>query len=109
MGYVVSRHTPFAGGAVKADQRWIDKIRTAYRSSVDHKALDSQVNLGRLKDFRSLQAMAQEARKPVFHLKPADGAIGGHQGAVADAYDDYRELAQRIAQRAGVALPKVAA
>ena len=40
--------------------------------------------------------MAQEAKKPMFLLKPADGAIGGHQGAVRQAYADFRALAQRV-------------
>jgi len=49
-----------------------------------------------LKDYRSLMPMAQEAKKPMFLLRPADGAIGGHQGAVRQAYDDFKRLATRI-------------
>jgi cellulose biosynthesis protein BcsQ len=109
IGYAVSRQTLFAGHTTRFHQGWADRIPAAYRTSVDDKAQDSNMNLGRIKDVRSLQAMAQEARKPVFHLKPADGAIGGHQGAVADAYNDYRELAMRVAQQVGIVLPKVAA
>jgi ABC-type Na+ transport system ATPase subunit NatA len=45
----------------------------------------------------------REARKPMFALKPADGAIGGH--AAQDCYRDFRALAREIAGRAGVALP----
>lgn len=30
-----------------------------------------------MKDYRSLMAMAQEASKPMFLLKPGDGALGG--------------------------------
>ncbi|MCG5541874.1 MULTISPECIES: hypothetical protein [unclassified Halorhodospira] len=44
--------------------------------------------------------MAQEARKPMFHLKPADGAIGAHVQAVTNCYRDFRGLAQAIEQRA---------
>jgi hypothetical protein len=57
--------------------------------------------LAQLKDYRSLMPMAQEARKPMFLLKPADGAIGGHQGAVRQAYEDFRRLAERIIERIG--------
>jgi hypothetical protein len=46
--------------------------------------------------------MAQEARKPVFHLKPADGALGAHSYAVKDAYNDFKRLAIRIAGHAGI-------
>lgn len=40
--------------------------------------------------------MAQDARKPMFHLTPADGAIGGHAGAVQDCGKQFRQLAERI-------------
>jgi hypothetical protein len=44
-------------------------------------------------------AMAQEARKPMFLLRAADGAIGGHQAAVKDCYDDFKGLAKEILKR----------
>ena len=46
--------------------------------------------------------MAQEARKPMFLLKPADGAIGGHQTAVSNCRDDFRNLTMRILGSIGV-------
>lgn len=55
--------------------------------------------LAMLKDYRSLMPMAQEARKPKFHLKPADGAIGAH---VQSCYRDFRALARTIAERSGL-------
>jgi hypothetical protein len=61
--------------------------------------------LALLKHYRSLMPLAQEARKPIFHLKPADGAIGAHIQAVHGAYRDFSALAQEIARRTGVALP----
>lgn len=100
LGYIVSRHTKFADGVVRAFQKWIEKIPSAYRKSVDDPpVLDGELSLGQLKDYRSLIAMAQEARKPMFKLKPGDGAIGGHQGAVSAAYEDFERLAGVIAGR----------
>jgi cellulose biosynthesis protein BcsQ len=100
IGYVVSRHSEFADGVVRAFQKWIAKIPEAYRGAVDNPdVLDSELSLGQLKDYRSLIAMAQEARKPMFKLRPGDGAIGGHQGAVSAAYDDFERLARKIAER----------
>ena len=58
-----------------------------------------------LKHFRSLMPLAQEARKPMFALRPADGAIGGHANAVQDCYRDVRALVREIAQRCNVAEP----
>ncbi len=100
IGYVVSRHTEFADGVVRAFQKWITKIPSAYRGAVEDPAVpDESLSLARLKDYRSLIAMAQEARKPMFKLKPGDGAIGGHQRAVSSAYDDFEKLAREIATR----------
>ena len=65
--------------------------------------LRTQHRLAQLKDYRSLMPMAQEASKPMFLLKPADGAIGGHQQAVTDCYQDFRRLAQIILERAAPA------
>lgn len=54
--------------------------------------------LGLLKRYGSLMPMAQEARKPIFHLKPADGALGAHAAAARDARADFKRVAERIAQ-----------
>jgi len=43
--------------------------------------------------------MAQEARKPIFRLTPADGAIGGHAQAVAEARNDFESLARKLRER----------
>ena len=60
-------------------------------------AADDLNCLATLKHYRSLMPMAQEARKPIFHLKAADGALGGHIHAVKDCYRDYENLASAIA------------
>ena len=56
-----------------------------------------------LKHFRNLMPPAQKARKPMFALRPADGAIGDHANAVQDCYRDFRTLAREIARRCNVA------
>jgi len=107
LGYVVARHSVLAGGTVKAFQRWIDRMPDVYRRSfgepeVEDLDVDSDdFCLGQLKDYRSLMPMAQEAKKPMFLLKPADGAIGGHQGAVRQAYKDFDQLAKKITEAIG--------
>jgi cellulose biosynthesis protein BcsQ len=58
--------------------------------------------LGYLRETSGLLDMAREARKPVFLLKPADGAIGSLALAVQDAYRDFERLALRIAGRVGL-------
>ena len=61
--------------------------------------------LASLKHYRSLMPLAQDARKPMFLLTAADGAIGGHSQAVVDCYRDFRALALRVAAGCGLAVP----
>lgn len=112
IGYVVLQHSVRMDRPVKAYDRWIARIPEEYRSVVldEHESgnvsLENDPNcLALLKHYRSLMPMAQEARKPIFHLKPADGAIGSHMQTVQDAYRDFKQLALKIAERAGVPLP----
>lgn len=95
-GYVLQQHGVRLGRPVGAYQRWIDRIPGIYRTDVlgqdgDAPALDDDPNcLAQLKHYRSLIPMAQDARKPVFALKPADGAFGGFSDlalAIAAAVD----------------------
>ena len=62
--------------------------------------------LGLIKHYRSLMPMAQEAHKPIFHLLPADGAIGSHQNAVFEAENNFKQIALEIARRCGVTIEK---
>ena len=109
-GYVIMRHTVRNYRPVKAFARWIGKIPGEYRQSVvqasdgplDSTSTDPHL-LAHLKDYRSLMPLAQEASKPMFKLKPADGAIGGQQSAVHDCYRDFRDLARKIEDRIGLA------
>ena len=112
LGYVVLQHSVRLDRPVKAYDRWINRIPFEYRENVlpgtgsrSQTIQDDPHKLALLKHYRSLIPMAQEARKPVFHLKPADGAIGAHFQAVREAYKDFKALAQRIAESAGVNIP----
>ena len=49
--------------------------------------------------------MAQEARKPIFDLTPADGAIGSHAQLVRVCEQDFRNLAEKVAQAARLSKP----
>jgi chromosome partitioning protein len=109
LGYVVSRYTIFADGPVRAYKRWLDKAPGVYRSAVEDIAPPNDLTIdtddrriAQLKDYRSLMAMAQQARKPMFLLRSADGAIGGHQAAVRECGRDFETLAHEILRRARV-------
>ena len=109
IGYVVLRHAVRLTRPFMAYERWMDRIPSAYGSFVAGEPTASSVAaeadphcLATLAHFRSLMPLAREARKPMFTLKPADGALGGHANAVRDCYRDFRTLARTVAQRCGV-------
>ncbi len=113
-GYVVLQHAVRLDRPVKAYAKWVQRIPAVYRESVlgenGDMAPDFQADphcLALTKHYRSLMPLAQEARKPIFHLKPADGALGAHLTAAQHAGRDFAALARAIAQRVGLILPPV--
>jgi chromosome partitioning protein len=102
-GYVVLQHSIRLDRPMQAYDLWMNRIPEVYATAV----LDEPVTatrpsndahcLGLLKRYGSLMPMAQEARKPIFHLRPADGALGAHATAARDARKDFEEVANRIA------------
>ena len=117
LGYVVLQHAVRLDRPVRAYERWIERIPSTYRAAVDpgdvsalradfeHDTTD-RACLATIKNYRSLMPLAQDARKPMFLLRPADGALGAQQHAVASCYGDFELLAHRIAAAAGQPLPK---
>ena len=106
VGYVVQQHSIRLDRPVTAYDQWIRQIPGVYRTAVLGVEPGRGINvsedphcLALLKHYRSLLPMAQEHRKPVFHLKPADGAIGALQQGVQRAYRDFEQLAERILTR----------
>lgn len=106
------QHAVRADRPTKAYNIWIERIPQEYRTHVLAKPARGPIPvpdpfaLGKLKHYRSLMPFAQEARKPMFFLKPADGAIGSHVLAVQDCYRDFERLARRIAEACGVDIPR---
>lgn len=110
-GYIVLQHAVRLDRPVQAYDRWMGRIPAMYRDQMLAKPGVGELSVTRdpyclalLKHYRSLMPLAQEARKPIFHLKPADGALGAHAQAVHGAYKDFAALAQKIAQRTGISL-----
>lgn len=112
LGYVVLQHSVRVSRPVKAYQRWIRRIPRTYREAILDESPKGVVPttendpycLAMLKHYRSLMPLAMEAHKPMFSLRPADGAIGAHVAAVQDCYDDFNSLSHRIAAGVGIAL-----
>jgi len=111
-GYVLMQHAVRADRPVKAYERWAVRVPGVYRAEVlgeDHppaaRPEDDPHCLAMLKHYRSLMPMAQDALKPMFELKAADGALGGHVYAVQECYRDFQALAAKIASKCGLAQP----
>ena len=92
-------------------QRWVNRIPATYREAVLNESSATPPRpsadpyaLALLKHYRSLMPMAMDARKPMFALRSADGAIGSHIEAVRACYDDFLQLAQKVASHAGLAI-----
>ena len=107
IGYVVLQHAVRLSRPVMAYERWMARIPSAYRDFVVGDKMgcvpsmdEDEHCLATLKHYRSLMPLAQEARKPMFALKPADGVIGTQAKAVQECYGDFRALAQAIQARA---------
>ncbi len=108
IGYVVQQHGIRLSRPIKAYDKWVNQMPEEYARNLlnDNKgpypatpAEDEKHALATVKHYRSLVPMAQEARKPIFHLKNADGAIGSHAAAANDARRDFKVLAEKIAKR----------
>jgi chromosome partitioning protein len=107
IGYIVSQHGVRESRPVKAYSKWLNRIPYIYNRAIldkeiheDTLPLDDDNCLGLLKHYRSLIAMSMEVSKPIFLLKSADGAIGSHNEAVQRAYYDFKELTEKIIERA---------
>lgn len=106
IGYLCQQCSVRLGRPLKACDKWVNRIPDVYREFVLEEASTAGVKpsgdpycLATIKHYRSLVPMSQELRKPIFNLSSADGAIGSHAGAVQDAKKDFKQLAEKIAEK----------
>jgi cellulose biosynthesis protein BcsQ len=105
VGFVLMQHAERLGRPTKAYAKWQARLPGAYREYVlgQPASVATDANqIQRIKHYRSLMPMAMEARKPMFALTSADGAIGAHQTNVQQCRDDFSMLCQQIAVRVGL-------
>jgi cellulose biosynthesis protein BcsQ len=109
-GYVVMQHVERRNRPVKAYQRWVEKIPSAYQEHVLRNGsrvlpADQDPNcIGFIKNYQSLMPLAEDSRKPIFKLTAADGAIGAHSVAVSKCYMDFQRLTEKTLERTGAEL-----
>lgn len=103
LGYIIMQHGIKESRPVKSYLKWANRIPRVFVEAVlngqlvEDKTVGEDENcLSLLKHYHSLIPMAMENRKPIFSLKPSDGAIGAHSGAVRSAYADFKMLTEKI-------------
>lgn len=99
IGYIVMQYSAKDSRPVKSYLKWADKIPLVYEQYVNgtyNSQQDDVDRLALLKHYHSLAPMSMEAHKPIFLLKPVDGAIGAHLQSVSKCYEDFKQLTQKI-------------
>lgn len=99
LGYVIMQPEMRLDRPVKAYQRWLDRIPSVFTSAVlDEEPVvgDRSHEIATLRNYRSLMPLAHDARKPMFDLKAADGALGSTQKYVQTCFQEFRKLSQEI-------------
>jgi len=105
-GYIVMQYTAKESRPVKSYLKWANRIPNIFDEFVLGKAhteinsVDIDTNcIALLKHYRSLAPMSMEVHKPIFLLKPGDGAIGAHVYAVQNSYEEFKKLTKKILDR----------
>ena len=104
IGYVVQQPSIRLSRPVEAHDTWANRIPEEYAENLLESPrepypplLDHDPHyLAMIKHYRSLVPLSQEARKPIFKLTTADGALGSHAVAARNAYADFQDLAKAI-------------
>ena len=107
IGYVVQQHLARKDQAVKGYAKWAEAIPATFRKEVLEEApsggevlVDAdEWCLASIRHFASLVPIAQQARKPMFDLRQADGIGGGQIQAVARCRAEFGRLVQKLVDR----------
>jgi len=105
-GYIVMQYSAKESRPVKSYMKWANRIPQVFEEYVlggkieNTNTIESDENcIALLKHFRSLAPMSMEAHKPIFLLKPADGAIGAHVYAVQRSFEDFQRVTLKILEK----------
>ncbi|MER0242363.1 AAA family ATPase [Streptomyces sp. HSW2009] len=105
LGYVIMQPEMRLDRPVKAYERWLERIPMVYSAAVLDGAPspapggDDPYRIATLRNYRGLMPLAHDARKPMFDLKAADGALGSTQTYVQTCYREFRDLAESVLRR----------
>ncbi|HMT54841.1 MAG TPA: AAA family ATPase [Saprospiraceae bacterium] len=105
IGYIVMQYSAKESRPVKSYLRWANRIPSVFAeyvlgNSTQIQSVEEDIYcIALLKHYRSLAPMSMESHKPIFLLKPADGAIGAHVYAVQRSYQEFEILTKSIITR----------
>ena len=105
LGYIVMQAVMRLSKPVESYEKWVGRIPSVFHRSVLRDEPPASLHedpwcLGIMRHYQSLMPLAQDAQKPMFHLKPADGAIGAHMEAVLRCREEFERLSSSILARA---------
>jgi cellulose biosynthesis protein BcsQ len=103
LGYVIMQPTMRLDRPVKAYRRWLDRIPSVFATAVlgieEFDPSDRSYEIATIKNYQSLMPLAHDARKPMFDLRSADGALGSTQAYVQKCYQDFEDLSRTLLNR----------
>ncbi len=102
LGYVFIRHTIRESIPPGPFTDWGKRVPYYFQSDfmgLEAPSEEPHFLLSTIRHYHGLHIMSVESRKPIFLLKPADGAIGSHVNAVQLAYKEYKTLTENIIEQ----------
>ncbi|MDI9335871.1 MAG: AAA family ATPase [Gammaproteobacteria bacterium] len=108
IGYILMQFSARDTQPVKAYSKWAHEFPETFRKFILKEETTAMASIeqesdthcvAQLKHNRSLAPLSMTARRPMFLLKPADGAIGSHLAAVRRVYEEYEKLTREILHR----------
>jgi chromosome partitioning protein len=106
IGYVLRQPRIRLDRPAQPYDRWLRQTPSVFASSVlggepqpgaDHQS--EQYEIATLRHYSSLLPLARNARKPMFDLRTADGAIGSTQRYARLCYQEFESLAHKVLSR----------
>jgi chromosome partitioning protein len=109
LGYVIMQPAMRLDRPVLAYRRWLDRIPGVFHSAVlgeeEFDPSDESYEIATVRNYQSLRLLSHDARKPMFDLRAADGALGSTQTYVQKCYQDFRDVAQELLARLDDVIP----
>jgi chromosome partitioning protein len=111
LGYVIMHPTMRLDRPAYAYQRRLERIPAIFHSAVlgeeEFDPADRSYEIAALRSYQSLLPLSRDARKPMFDLRAADGALGSTQTYVQKCYQDFKELSRELLERLNQIVPPI--